>query len=100
MDRYPGRDVSPLERTQTMKMLIDAGYVDRILPLHDHVPVEIADTSSEAMERSEEKEKSNPHGYLYFSEVVVPQLRDMGVPEETLDRLCRVGPRNFFKGDD
>jgi phosphotriesterase-related protein len=100
MDRYPGRDVSPLERTQTMKMLLDAGYVDRILPLHDHVPVEIADTSSEAMERSEEKEKSNPHGYLYFSEVVVPQLRDMGVPEETLDRLCRVGPRNFFKGDD
>jgi phosphotriesterase-related protein len=100
MDRYPGRGVSPLERTRTMKALIDAGYVDRLLPSHDHVPVEITGTSPEAMEQHKEREKSNPHGYLYFKKVVIPQLREMGVPEATLRRLCRTGPRNFFAGVD
>jgi phosphotriesterase-related protein len=98
MDRYPGRGVTPQERTRTMKTLLDSGYVDRILPSHDHVPVEIMDTSSENMDHP--GEQRNPRGYLYFKEVVIPQLGEMGVPQETVNRLCRVGPRNFFKGDD
>jgi phosphotriesterase-related protein len=100
MDRYPGRNVSPLERTRTMKALIEAGYADRLLPSHDHILAEITGTSAEAMERREEKEKSNPHGYLYLKRVVIPQLREMGVPEATLSRLCHAGPRNFFSGID
>jgi phosphotriesterase-related protein len=100
MDRYPGRNVSPMERTRTMKTLIDAGYVDRLLPSHDHVPVEITGTSLEAIELHKEREKSNPHGYLYLKKVVMPQLRNMGVPEAILSRLCHTGPRNFFAGVD
>ncbi len=91
MDRYPGRGVASLERTKTMKALLDAGYVDRILPSHDHALADVM---------SGEQEPSNPHGYLYLQQVVMPQLREMGVPEGTLSRLCRTGPRNFFKGDD
>ena len=46
----------------------------------------------------EERAKMNPRGYLYMKKVVFTQLREMGVPEATLDRLCVNGPRNFFEG--
>jgi phosphotriesterase-related protein len=97
MDRYPGRKVSPMERTQTMKALIDAGYVDRLLPSHDHV---LANITRMPRGHLEEKQKSNLHGYLYLKKVVIPQLTDMGVPEAPLNRLCITGPHNFFEGDD
>jgi predicted metal-dependent phosphotriesterase family hydrolase len=46
----------------------------------------------------EAREKHNPHGYLYMKKVVFSQLQEMGVSETTLDRLCVIGPRNFFEG--
>lgn len=96
LDRYPGRNVSPLARTKTMKALIDAGYGNRLLPSHDWSPVWVR---TEAMPMMlEEREERNPYGYLYMKEVVFPQLREMGVPETTLSRLCVDGPRNFFEG--
>jgi phosphotriesterase-related protein len=98
MDRYPGRNVSSLDRTKTMRMLIDAGYTERLLPSHDYVLAEIQGTSPGIAEYREIKEESNPHGYLYLKKVVFPQLREMGVSESILNRLCIVGPRNFFEG--
>ncbi|MFH0769364.1 MAG: hypothetical protein V1932_07355 [Chloroflexota bacterium] len=97
MDRYPGRNVSPLSRTKTMKILIDAGYADRLLPSHDwsHVWIRAEDSP---MPTQEEREASNPYGYLYMKKVVFPQLRQMGVSETILNRLCVDGPRNFFEG--
>lgn len=96
LDRYPGRNVSPLARTKTMKALIDAGYTDRLLPSHDHSLVWI--DAEAPLISSEERAKMNPHGYLYMKKVVFAQLREMGVPEATLNRLCVDGPRNFFEG--
>ncbi|MFC1932477.1 phosphotriesterase [Chloroflexota bacterium] len=96
MDRYPGYNVSPLARTKTMKVLIDAGYTDRLLPSHDCCLAPTITEDSPALQ--EEMEACNPHAYLYFKKVVLPQLREMGVSETTLDRLCVVGPRNFFEG--
>ena len=96
LDRYPGRIVSPTARTKTMKALIDSGYTDRLLPSHDHSTVWIDAEASPIT--PEEREKLNPHGYLYIKKVVFPQLREMGVPKATLDRLCVDGPRNFFDG--
>ncbi|MCK4242572.1 MAG: phosphotriesterase-related protein [Dehalococcoidia bacterium] len=96
LDRYPGRNVSPLARTKTMKALIDAGYGDRLLPSHDWSLAQIeAETPIMA---EEERELRNPHGYLYIKKVVFPQLREMGVSEATLNSLCVDGPRNFFEG--
>jgi phosphotriesterase-related protein len=96
LDRYPGRNVSPLARTKTMKALIDAGYGDRLLPSHDWSSVwVVADASPSS---SEEREARNPYGYLYMKEVVFAQLREMGVPEATLNSLCIDNPRNFFEG--
>jgi len=96
MDRYPGRNTSPLARTKTMKALIDAGYGERLLPSHDWSSVWVA--ADAPLISQEEREARNPYGYLYMKKVVFPQLREMGVPEETMNSLCVDNPRRFFEG--
>jgi phosphotriesterase-related protein len=96
MDRYPGRNVSPLDRTKTMKALIDAGYTERILPSHDWALVRA--TTIDPPLVTQKRKELNPHGFLYMKKVVFPQLREMGVPETTLNSLFVDGPRNFFEG--
>ena len=99
LDRYPGGiPVGPSSRarTKTLKALIDAGYAHRLCPSHDwntlHViPCELGLTEEEIQE-------INPHGYLYIKNVVFHQLREMGVSEAMLNKLCVDGPRNFFEG--
>ncbi|MBI4301057.1 MAG: phosphotriesterase-related protein [Chloroflexi bacterium] len=95
MDRYPGHGVSALARTKTLKALIDAGFEDRILPSHDHF---IAYPLGGRLPSVEDREKQNPHGYLYVKDVVFPQLLDMGVSQPALDKLCVDNPRRFFEG--
>ena len=94
LDRYPGRLVSPLARTKTLKTLIDNGYIDRLCPSHDCL------LSYVLMEgiTQEQLEAANPHRILYLKKVVFPWLKEMGVPEENINRLCVTGPRNFFEG--
>lgn len=99
MDRYPGHNVSSLNRIKTMKALIDAGYAERLLPSHDHVLVEIQGKSPDVVEYREVKEKSNPHGFLYLKKVVFPQLQEMGVSESIVNQLCVTNPRNFFENN-
>ena len=94
LDRYPGSNVSSEDRTKTMKALIDAGYAHRLLPSHDH---SLAWVMAEALPISPERREAGT-GYLYMKSVVFPQLREMGVPEATLNSLCVDGPRNFFEG--
>ncbi|MFC1977018.1 phosphotriesterase [Chloroflexota bacterium] len=97
MDRYPGHITSPLARTRTLKALIDAGYKDRICLSHDwSLARYLAEDSPTGS--PEERKKRNPHGYLYIKNVVFPQLRDMGVPEEVINSLFVDSPRNFFEG--
>jgi len=96
LDRYPGRNTSPLARTKTMKALIDAGYINRLCPSHDRTIVRAIAANPEVTE--EEGLRLNPYGYLYIKKVVFPQLREMGVSEATLNSLCVDGPRNFFEG--
>jgi phosphotriesterase-related protein len=96
MDRYPGLNLSSRARTNTLKSLIDAGWIDRLLPSHD-----LSLASPEAFyppDVKESIENGNPYGYLYMKKVVIHQLREMGVPEAALKTLCVNGPRNFFEG--
>jgi phosphotriesterase-related protein len=97
MDRYPGRGVSPLDRTRILKKLIDARYKDRICLSHDWSLARYLAKDS-PLGSPEKRKKLNPHGYLYIKTVVFPQLREMGVPEEVISRLCVAGPRKFFEG--
>ena len=96
MDRYPGLNLSSRARTETMKRLIDAGWVERLLPSHDFGLVTAL--TFYPPEVKEINEKCNPYGYLYLKKVVFPQLKEMGVPKAILNTLCVNGPRNFFEG--
>jgi phosphotriesterase-related protein len=96
MDRYPGLNLSPRARTGTLKSLIDAGWIDRLLPSHDCCLANPLTFYPPDVQES--IEKGNPYGYLYIKKVVLPQLREMGVPEDVIDTLCVNGPRKFFEG--
>jgi phosphotriesterase-related protein len=96
LDPYPGREISPLANTKTMKALIDAGYIEHLCPSHDSPILHIMADNPEITE--EEMLRLNPHGYLYIKKVVFPQLRNMGVSEVSPNSLCVDGPRNFFEG--
>jgi phosphotriesterase-related protein len=96
MDRYPGLNLSAHARTETLKWLIDAGWIDRLLPSHDFgLATPLTFYSPDVKESNE---KGNPYGYLYIKKVVFPQLKEMGVPKAVLNTLCVNGPRYFFEG--
>jgi phosphotriesterase-related protein len=96
MDRYPGLNLSARARTDTLKLLIDAGRIDQLLPSHD---CSLANpVSFYPPDVQESIEKGNPYGYLYIKKVVLSQLREMGVPEDVINTLCVNGPRRFFEG--
>lgn len=94
LDRYPGRQVSPMARTRIMKALIDAGYAGKLCPSHD---CSLGYMLPAGM-RTEQYEAGNPHRFLYLKKVVFPWLKEMGVKDAVIDRLCVEGPRNFFEG--
>ena len=96
MDRYPGLNLSSRTRTETLKSLIDAGWIERLLPSHD-CSLATPETFYPP-DVKESIEKENPHGYLYMKKVVFYQLKEMGVPQALLDTLCVNGPRKFFEG--
>jgi phosphotriesterase-related protein len=100
MDRYPGRTTSSQARTRTMKALIDAGWAHRLLPSHDHSLVWLRQEGLPpgAVMTAAERRRRNPHGYLYMKKVVFSQLKEMGVSEAQINRLCVSGPKNFFEG--
>lgn len=94
-DRYPGRMVSPMARTRTLKTLIDNGHIDRLCPSHDCLLSYVLPTGI----TREQFESTNPHRILYLKKVVFPWLKEMGVSEGKIDQLCVTGPRNFLAGN-
>jgi phosphotriesterase-related protein len=94
LDRYPGRLVSPLARTKTLKALLDAGYQDKLCPSHDCLLAYVLPAGF----TTEQYEAMNPHRILYLKKVVFPWLKEMGVDDEKINQLCITGPRNFFEG--
>ncbi len=94
LDRYPGRLVSPLARTKTLKALLDAGYSDKLCPSHDCL---LSYVLPEGF-TPEQFESLNPHRILYLKKVVFPWLKEMGVADEIINQLCITGPRNFLEG--
>jgi phosphotriesterase-related protein len=100
MDRYPGKEgLTSNERTKTLKTLIDAGYADRLLLSHDWALVDMSMIHPEGNPPYHEEGRTNPYGYLYLQNVVFPQLRELGVSESVIKRLCTENPRNFLAGE-
>jgi phosphotriesterase-related protein len=99
-DRYPGRLVSAHMRTITLKHLIDAGYGDRICPSHDCICVAVLKARPDGtLPTQHDFALHNPDQYLYIHARVIPQLRELGVPETAIQQLFVDNPRRFFGGE-
>ena len=97
MDRYPGTNLSPYARTETLKRLINAGWADRLLPSQDISLIDALTFSPPEVREIMTSSTKNPHGYLYIKKVVFPWLREMGVDDTVIETLCVTGPRKFFE---
>lgn len=98
LDRFPGGLTAGTPnwevRTETAKKLIDAGFAHRIMLGHDwSVTLTIA-----TKEMQETRRKYNPDGYLFITRKVLPRLRQLGVPENTIHQIMVENPRRFFQG--
>ncbi|MCY3811430.1 MAG: phosphotriesterase-related protein [Gammaproteobacteria bacterium] len=99
LDRYPGHLVSPHMRTVTMKALIDSGYAERLCPAHDCICLHILNERADGTLPEEHAlALRNPDGYLYMHRHVIPDLKSMGVGEDTIDTLFVDNPKRFFSG--
>jgi phosphotriesterase-related protein len=100
LDRYPGRLVSPQMRNVTMKNLIDAGYADRLCPSHDCICLAVMKENPDgSMPDEHDFARHNLDQYLYISRQVIPDLKEMGVDDKTIDTLFVDNPRRFFQGE-
>ena len=98
LDRYPGGRVPGTpnweERTDLVKGLIDAGYVDRIMLSHDYsVP-----KARHGVEVQEERRRANPDGFNFITRSVLPRLTELGVTDQDIHQIMTDNPRRFFEG--
>ena len=97
LDRYPGRLVSPRQRTNTLKALIDLGHVARLCPSHDCICIHLHNERPDgSIPEQHDYYRGNPDQYLYIHRQVLPQLREMGVREADITTLFVDNPRNFL----
>ena len=99
LDRYPGHLVSPHMRTVTMKALIDAGYAQHLCPAHDCICLHILNERADGtLPEEHAMALGNPDNYLYMQRHVIPDLKSMGVGDDTIDTLFIDNPARFFTG--
>ena len=92
LDHFPGRTPDWEERTRIIKELIDAGYGHRIMLSHD---ANLRQHRSNEVER-EQRQLTNPDGYLFVKRRVLTRLLELGVSEEAIRVLNEDNPRTFF----
>ncbi|MBU6270810.1 MAG: phosphotriesterase-related protein [Betaproteobacteria bacterium] len=97
LDRYPGRLVSPRQRTNTLKALIDLGHAGRLCPSHDCICIHLHNERPDgSIPEQHDYYRGNPDQYLYIHRQVLPQLREMGVREADITTMFVDNPRNFL----
>ena len=96
MDRYPGgrQPGTPNweKRTEILASLIQDGYGDKIMLGHDWA-VKLA---IESEEKQAERKKSNPDGYLFIKNKILPKLEKLGVTKTQIQKLMVTNPYNFL----
>ncbi|MBI4305816.1 MAG: hypothetical protein HY678_05805 [Chloroflexi bacterium] len=96
-DRYPSHrpDVPDWKaRTETLKKLMDAGWMRRLLLSHDD-PMTMLITSKALFA---ERIKRNPDHVCFIKRRVLPYLKDLGAADAELQQLVVENPRRFFEG--
>ncbi len=94
MDRYPGGPgrAQWRQRNETVKALIDRGWASRLMLGHDHAPAPV-------LLGAPVPPPPGPTRYLFVSNVAVPDLKERGVPQDTIDLMLRDVPRRFLSGE-
>ncbi len=92
LPEYGGRTVE--DRIEMIVRLIDAGYGDRIVVSHDD-PIWAFVLSAEDQRRHK---VANPDEIAFIHRVVLPALRDRGVPEDAITRITTLNPMHWLTG--
>lgn len=71
-------------RVECVKQLIFAGFVQQIFLSNDWVFGDV------------ERDKINPDGLLYTTRKTIPSLKQMGVPQRSIDAITLENPKRFF----
>jgi len=90
--RGQGGFLSWQQRAESIKKLIDAGFIDKIFLSHDwYFGISIAPTGAmDAMD------KMNPDGMLLNARKTIPYLKQIGVSEQQIRTITVDNPRRFF----
>jgi 5-phospho-D-xylono-1,4-lactonase len=72
------------KRVETVKRLIDAGFVDKIFFSNDWVHGDV------------EREKVNPDGLLFTIRKTIPYLKQLGVSERQIHAITVDNPKRFY----
>lgn len=93
MDRYPGGNGRPnwQQRNETVKTLIDRGWVNRLMLGHDHAPAPV-------LAGKPNLAPTGPTRYLHVSTVAIPDLFARGVTQDQVDLMMITNPRRFLTG--
>jgi phosphotriesterase-related protein len=76
--------VSWRTRTERIKQLIDAGFVDRIFLSNDWVHGDA------------QRARANPDGLLFNTRKTIPYLKEIGVTQQQVDAITIDNPRRFL----
>jgi phosphotriesterase-related protein len=80
----PGATLTWQKRVETVKRLIDAGFVDKIFFSNDWVHGDV------------EREKVNPDGLLFTIRKTIPYLKQLGVSERQIHAITVDNPKRFY----
>jgi phosphotriesterase-related protein len=80
----PGAALPWQKRVESVKRLIDAGFVDKIFFSNDWVHGDV------------ERETVNPDGMLFTIRKTIPYLRQLGVSEQQIQTIAIENPKRFF----
>jgi phosphotriesterase-related protein len=79
-----GATLSWQRRVECIKQLIDAGFVNQLFLSNDWVFGDI------------ERDKVNPHGWLYTTRKTIPFLKQIGVSQQAIHAITVENPKRFF----
>ena len=94
MDRYPGGPGRPSweQRNETVKALIERGWVERLMLGRDHAPTHVLKGRPGYV-------TSTPTRYLHLSTVAIPAMLAAGVSPEDVHTMTVDVPRRFLSGE-
>ena len=81
------------ERIATLTGLLKDGYADQIMVGHDTVKIDLGRPFQLSPAAQAFKDRTTPR---IFTEHVVPQLLENGVPQSDIDKLTRYNPARFL----